>query len=86
MHIEHPPISIRDCSYYHDGEYFNGKIYLNLKECERYAKKTKIEFSEFIARVLNHEFLHHLFKEEHDEYVSHDLDNIAKRLKDFWLW
>ena len=84
MCIEHPPILLKDRGY--DGSYFDGEIFLSLTKCKRYAKESKIEFYEFVARVVNHEFLHHLFKEEHDEFVSHDLDNIAKRFKDFWLW
>jgi len=59
---------------------------INLPLCKKYAKQNKIEFTDFVARCLNHEFLHHLLNEEQDRDTSGALDNIAKRLKDFWLW
>ena len=86
VQVEQPLIVLNYSLSHSDGEYFEGVISLNLKKCTKFAKENKIEFSEFIARVINHEFLHYLFHTEHDEETGHNLDNIAKKYKDYWLW
>lgn len=83
-----PTVTIKGCCKWTDAEanYGSEEIRLNLLLCEQYAEECKIEFHEYIARCVNHEFLHHLLHEEQNYETSGALDNIAERLKDFWLW
>ena len=83
-----PTVTIKGCLSSSDAQAWieEREIRLNLPNCKRFAKRNNIEFIEFVARCLNHEFLHHLFDVEHDYVTSHALDNIAKKNKDVWLW
>lgn len=83
-----PKVTIYGCSHFSDAQTFyeEKETRLNLMKCAEFAEENNIEFSEFVARCLNHEFLHHLLYVEQDYDTSGALDHIAKRLKDFWLW
>ena len=83
-----PTVTIKGCCPHSDAQAWldERETRLNLPVCKKYAKRNNIEFIEFVARCLNHEFLHHLLNEEHGRQATWELDNIAKRLKDFWLW
>ena len=81
-------VTINGCDSHCDAQawYPEHEIRLNLPKCQECAIKFEIEFYEYIARCLNHEFLHHLLKTEQSENVSHKLDNIARKYKDYWMW
>jgi len=83
-----PKVTIYGCPSHSDAQAWldERETRLNLPVCKKFAERNGIEFHEFVARCVNHEFLHHLFDVEHDYTTSHALDNIAKRLKDYWLW
>jgi len=83
-----PKVTIKGCNHYSDAQAWleEKETRLNLPNCKKYAKINNIEFIEFVARCLNHEFLHHLLDVEHNYETSRALDNIAKELKDYWMW
>ena len=83
-----PKVTIKGCSHFSDAQAFydEKETRLNLPLCKIFAEGNGIEFYEFVARCLNHEFLHHLLYIEQDYDTSGALDNIAKKFKDFWLW
>ena len=80
-----PTVTLKGCGHYSDAQTWldEKETRLNLPTCAKMAEKHGIDFCEFVARCLNHEFLHHLFYEEQNRDTSRALDNIAKRLKDF---
>lgn len=83
-----PKVTLYHCAKWSDAQY-NREVQetrLNLPKCKEYAKEYGIDFLEYVARCLNHEFLHHLLYEEQDKNTSRALDNIAKKFKDEWLW
>ena len=81
-------VTLKGCDSYADAQawYPKQEIRLNLPKCHEYAIKFKIEFSEYVARCLNHEFLHHLLEDEQSCGTSNALDNIARKYKDYWMW
>jgi hypothetical protein len=83
-----PKVTIKKYDSWSDAtaNYESRETRLNLLKCKQYAEEENIEFHEFVARCLNHEFIHHLLNEEQGRDTSYCLDHIAKRLKDFWLW
>jgi len=81
-------VTLYRCCHHSDAQYnrYTQETRLNLPKCREFAAENEIEFHEYVARCLNHEFLHHLFWEEQNEDTSRALDKIAKKFKDYWLW
>ncbi len=59
---------------------------LNLKECKSCSKEYNIDFYEYVARCINHEFLHYLLHSEHDSWICTRLDTIARKYMEYWMW
>jgi len=67
-------------------EYHKLFISLNLPQCKKDAQECNIDFYEYVARCINHEFLHYVLHMEHGYDTCYKLDKIAHRHKDFWMW
>ena len=59
---------------------------LNLKRCEQFAQDLDIDFYEYVARCINHEFLHYLLHFEQNARTCSILDSIAEKYKEYWMW
>lgn len=59
---------------------------INLAKCKWYAEQNCLDFYEYVARCINHEFLHHILNMEHSYQICCKLDNIAKQNKEYWMW
>ena len=75
-----------------DGQYDYAviEIRVNPTKCIEFAEDYAIEPIEYIARVLNHEVLHHVLQQEHGRVACRALDMLCSHKKqftiDYWLW
>jgi len=84
--LEQLPLDLketRDDAIYDYNELF---MSLNLPKCKTTAHECKIDFYEYVARCVNHEFLHYALHMEHDYDTCHKLDRIAKKYMEYWMW
>ena len=82
-----PTINLKDKAFLSDAayNYENNEIKLNIEELRDYSKKHDIEFYEYVARCLNHEFLHYIFYIEHGEDTAHALDGLCNAKHELWM-
>jgi len=63
---------------------------INLNACKNDAEKLQMGFYEYVARCINHEFIHYLLDIEQDYDTCHKLDKLCSMKRDmcikYWLW
>ena len=88
--VDRLPLDIKeesdDAVYHHSDKTMS----MNLKECKQYAKEYSMNFYVYVARCINHEFLHYLLDIEQDYDTCHSLDKLCKGKHamciEYWLW
>ena len=70
------------------GEYSinQDKICLLSDGLEYFTEINKTSIEEQTARTLSHEIMHRILFYDHGEEVTRAFDNIAKSLRQYWMW
>ena len=87
-HYRQPAKTCLDLTHHSDANYNPSTevVAIDLNLCKQGAKTYKIDFYEYVARCLNHEYIHHLINIIDGDDTTRAFDKIAKKYIDYWMW